>query len=69
MSGIDFAISLLKLEPTNANVSNNVIPSPRDITVIGVILFDCVIFLIAIFEEIPRLIRLFLSNNIIKRET
>ena len=69
MSGIDFAISLLKLEPTNDNVSNNVIPSPRDITVIGVILFDCVIFLIAIFEEIPKLIRLFLSNNIIKRET
>ena len=40
MSGIDFAISLLKLEPTNDNVSNNVIPSPRDIIVIGAMLFD-----------------------------
>ena len=66
---MDFAISLLKLEPTNARVSNNVIPSPSDITVIGVILFDCVTFLIAIFDEIPKLSRLFLNNNIIKRET
>ena len=39
MSGIVFATSLLKFVPTIAKVNNKVTPRPRDIIVIGVILF------------------------------
>ena len=35
---MDFAISLLKLVPTNAKVNNKVIPKPNEMIVIGVIL-------------------------------
>ena len=52
MSGIDLAISLLKLVPTRAKVNNKVTPKPNDITVIGVILFVWVIFFIDTFKEI-----------------
>ena len=62
---MDFAISLLKLVPTNAKVNNKVIPKPNEITVIGVILLVWVIFLIATFKEIPKLELYFLSKNIV----
>ena len=51
-SGIDLAISLLKFVPTKAKVNNKVTPKPKDIIVIGVILFVCVIFFIDTFKEI-----------------
>ena len=49
---MDFAISLWKLVPTNASVSSKVTPKPKDIIVIGVILFVCVIFLMDTFKDI-----------------
>ena len=40
-------------------------PSPRDITVIGVILFDCVIFFNATLNDIPKSYLFFLKNKIV----
>ena len=69
MSGIDFAISLLKLVPTNAKVKSNVTPRPKDIIVIGVILFDCVIFLIDTFKGVLELNLNFFRENMINFES
>ena len=52
MSGMVFATSLLKFVPTIAKVNNKVTPRPRDIIVIGVMLFVWVIFLTETFNEI-----------------
>ena len=49
---MDFAISLWKLVPTSASVKSKVTPKPKDIIVIGVILFVCVMFLIDTFKDI-----------------
>ena len=49
---MDFAISLLKFEPTKAKVNNIVTPKPKDIIVIGVILLVWVIFLTDTLIEI-----------------
>ena len=69
MSGIGFAISLLKLVPTNAKVKSNVTPRPKDIIVIGVILFDCVIFLIDTFKIVLELNLNFFNENMINFES
>ena len=56
MAGIDLAISRLKLVPTRAKVNNKVTPSPKDIIVIGVMLFACVIFFTDVLREILELV-------------
>ena len=59
---MDFPISLLKLVPTIAKVSNKVTPNPKDIIVIGVILLVCVIFFIETLRGIFDLFFNFLSK-------
>ena len=55
--------------PTKARVNNNVTPKPKDITVIGVILFVWVIFLIETFNETTELDLNFFRKKIINFES